>query len=49
MVLFVFPFYPVCNFGKFINFVLSILRSETVKKINCFGARSVNEYEALDD
>ena len=30
VVMFVFQFYPVCNFGKFINFVLDTVRSERV-------------------
>ena len=38
-VLFVFQFYPVCNFGKFINFGLGTVRSERVKQqfIAIFG------------
>ena len=31
VVLFVFQFYPVCNFGGFINFGLGTVRSERVK------------------
>ena len=31
VVLFVFQFCPVCNFGKFINFGLATVRSEKVK------------------
>ena len=31
MVLFVFQFYPVCNFGKFINCGVGTVRSERVK------------------
>ena len=31
MVLYVFQFYPVCNFGNFINFGLGTVRSERVK------------------
>ena len=31
VVLFVFYFYQVCNFGKFINFGLGTVRSERVK------------------
>ena len=30
--LFAFQFYPVCNFGKFINFGLSAVMSESVAK-----------------
>ena len=30
MVLFVFQFYSVCNFGKFINFGLGTVRSERI-------------------
>ena len=30
VVLFVFQFFLVCNFGQFINFGLGTLRSETV-------------------
>ena len=33
VVLFVFQFYSVCNFGKFINFGLDTVRSE---RFNCF-------------
>ena len=33
VVLFVFQFYPVCNFGKFDNFGFDIIRSERVKII----------------
>ena len=29
--LFVFQFYPVCNFGKFVNFGLGTVRIERVK------------------
>ena len=32
VVLFVFQFYPVCNFGKFISFGLGTIRSERVKQ-----------------
>ena len=32
MVLFVFQFYPVCNFGKCINFGLGTVSSEMVKE-----------------
>ena len=31
VVLFVFQFYPVCTFGKFINFGLGTVRSERVE------------------
>ena len=31
VMLFVFQFYPVCNFGKFINFGLGTVRGESVK------------------
>ena len=31
VVQFVFQFYPVCNFGKFMNFGLGTVRSEGVK------------------
>ena len=40
VVLFVFQFYPVCNFGKFIRFGLGIVRSERVNgSVCCFGNR----------
>ena len=34
VVLFVFQFYPLCNFGKFISFGLGTVRRERVKKEN---------------
>ena len=34
VVLFVFQFYPVCNFGKFMSFGLGTVRSERVKRPN---------------
>ena len=33
VVLFVFKFHPVCNFGKFINFGLGIIRSKRINII----------------
>ena len=33
VVLFVFHFYPVCNFVKFVDFELSIVMSERVKEL----------------
>ena len=38
MVLLVFQFYPVCNFGKFTNFGLGTLRSERVEEMQLFSA-----------
>ena len=35
VVLFVFQFYPVCNFGKFIIFGLGTVKSERVK-LRCY-------------
>ena len=35
MVLFVFQFYQVCNFGKFINFGIGTVRSERVEEQFC--------------
>ena len=37
VVLFAFKFYPVCNFGKFINFGLGTVRVERVKMDFLFG------------
>ena len=34
LVLFVFQFHPVCNFGKFISFGLGAVRSERVKEMD---------------
>ena len=39
VVLFVFQFYPDCNFGKFINFVLGTAMCERVKVSNYTNAR----------
>ena len=33
MVLFVFQFYPVCNFGKFISYGFGTVQSEKVKRL----------------
>ena len=40
LVLFVFQFFPVCNFGKFLNFGVGTVRSERVKLL---GWRSLDE------
>ena len=37
MVLFVVQFYPVCNFGEFINFGLGTARSERDKQVTLSG------------
>ena len=34
VVLFVFQFYPVCNFGKFMNFELGTVRSDWSRQAN---------------
>ena len=41
MVLFVFQFYPVCNFGQFINFRLVTVRSERVKLFPIYNHHTV--------
>ena len=51
MVLFVFQFYPVCNFGTFIRFGLGTVRSERVNRLNqqlLFFSRSMLETRFLE-
>ena len=54
MVSFRFQFYPVCNFGKFINFGLGIVRSLRAKfsherKLNFFFEDKFVENNEKDD
>ena len=48
--LFVFPFHLVCNFGKFINFVLGTVRNERVEVtllsqflVQCHAASDIDQ------
>ena len=56
MVLFVFQFYPVCNFEKFVNFGLGAVRSERVKttkttrmQVRSKGAKRVKNARGMMD
>ena len=43
LLLFVFQFYPLCNFGEFIKFGLAVVRNESVNNVRFYQNLKFND------